>query len=251
MTQEDMPDADNAFGGAVGDRLPGSGKPTREQTAAAYGVDPSAVPRSADPIDVQPAAGEPTSEETPGVPGEVPEQVPTGSSNETRLADQDGGETPDIVVPDDLSSLSAGGDAALAAERLRDLQRLQAEYVNYKKRVDRDREAQRELTIAAVVESLLPVMDEIHLARQHGELDGGPFAKIAEKFEGILAKHGVVRFGENGETFDPMVHQALMHTTADLPPGTTETTVTQVMQPGYKIGERVVRPAMVAVADPH
>src|SRR6478672_7690276 len=141
-------------------------------------------------------------------------------------------------------------DTTLAAERLLDLQRLQAEYVNYKKRVDRDRDVVREVAVASVIEALLPVLDDIHLARQHGDLEGTPFAAIADKLEATLAKFGLERFGAPGEAFDPMVHEALMHTQAELAPGTDVTTIVQVLQPGYKAGERVVRPARVAVADP-
>ncbi|MBW3085060.1 Protein GrpE [Austwickia sp. TVS 96-490-7B] len=162
-----------------------------------------------------------------------------------------------IAEGDSLAGLSGDGvaveessDARLAAERLVDLQRLQAEYVNYKRRVDRDRAVESERAIAGVIEALLPVMDEIHLARQHGELETGPFAKIAEKFETILGRYGVERYGEPGETFDPTVHEAVMHVQAELAPGTTDTTVVQIMQPGYRLGERVVRPALVSVADP-
>lgn len=191
---------------------PGTPRPSRAQTAAAYGVQPSR--EGAD------------------------EEAQLDADLAAMLAEARG------------EARGTHPDTLLAAERLADLQRLQAEYVNYKKRVDRDREAQRELAIAGVIESLLPVLDEIHLARSHGELEAGPFAKIAEKLEGILGKYGVTRFGQPGETFDPMVHQALMHTHAELAPGTTETTVVQVMQPGYKLGDRIVRPAMVAVADP-
>ncbi|UQX88321.1 nucleotide exchange factor GrpE [Jatrophihabitans telluris] len=138
----------------------------------------------------------------------------------------------------------------LATERLADLQRLQAEYANYRKRVERDRDVARETTVAAVVESLLPVLDDIHLARQHGDLDSGPFVSIAEKLENALAKYGVERFGEPGAPFDPAVHDALMHVEEELAEGTEVTTVVSVLQPGYKIGDRVVRPARVAVADP-
>jgi molecular chaperone GrpE len=138
----------------------------------------------------------------------------------------------------------------LAAERLSDLQRLQAEYANYRKRVERDRALARELTIASVVESLLPVLDDIHLARQHGDLESGPFASIAEKLEATLAKYGVERFGEPGAAFDPEVHDALMHVEEELAEGTDTTTVVGVLQPGYRIGDRVIRPARVSVADP-
>jgi molecular chaperone GrpE len=138
----------------------------------------------------------------------------------------------------------------LAAERLADLQRLQAEYANYRKRVDRDRATSRDLAIASMIESLLPVLDDIHLARQHGDLEAGPLASIADKLEATLAKYGVERFGEPGAAFDPSVHDALMHVEEELAEGTEVTTVVGVLQPGYRIGDRVVRPARVSVADP-
>ncbi|TWE11459.1 nucleotide exchange factor GrpE [Rudaeicoccus suwonensis] len=141
-------------------------------------------------------------------------------------------------------------DTALAADRLADLQRLQAEYVNYKKRVDRDREVQRDAAVARVLEALLPVLDDIHLSRQHADLEGTPFEKIADKLESTLNKQGLETFGEVGEAFDPAHHEALMHIEAEVPEGATATTIVQVMQPGYRIGDRVIRPARVAVADP-
>jgi len=151
---------------------------------------------------------------------------------------------------DPLAELAADSNALLAAERLADLQRLQAEYANYRKRVDRDRAVAREVAIASVIESLLPVLDDIHLARQHGDLESGPFASISDKLEGTLSKYGVERFGEPGEAFDPAVHDALLHVEEELAEGTEVTTVVGVLQPGYRIGERVVRPARVSVADP-
>ena len=138
----------------------------------------------------------------------------------------------------------------VAVERLADLQRLQAEYVNYRRRVERDRDVARDDAIARVLESLLPVLDDVHLARQHGDLEGGPFAAIADKLDLTLGRHGLSRFGEVGEAFDPAVHDALMRTEAELAEGTTVTTVVQVLQPGYRAGERVLRAARVAVADP-
>jgi molecular chaperone GrpE len=139
---------------------------------------------------------------------------------------------------------------ALADERLGDLQRLQAEYVNYRRRVERDRDLARGAAVAGVFEALLPVLDDIHLARQHGDLESGPFAAIADKLEATLARLGLARFGEPGETFDPTVHEALVHTQAELAAGTVDPTVVQVLQPGYRMGDRVLRAARVAVADP-
>ena len=148
----------------------------------------------------------------------------------------------------ELAELEAARSAA--EELLGDLQRIQAEYVNYRRRVDRDRVVARDLAVASVLEALLPVLDDVHLARQHGDLESGPFAAIAEKLETVLNRFGLERYGEPGETFDPNVHEALIHTQAELAEGTTDTTVVQVLQPGYRAGERILRAARVAVADP-
>lgn len=179
--------------------------------------------------------------------------APEGDSTEPTLPG-DGCEAAATEVTDPAypagSAAADSPDAALAAERLEDLRRLQAEYVNYKKRVDRDRAVARELGISHVLESMLPVLDEIHLAREHGDLADGPAATIVDKLEAVLARLGIERFGLVGEDFDPAVHEALMHLAADLHPDATTTTVVKVLQPGYRLGERVVRPARVAVADP-
>jgi molecular chaperone GrpE len=160
--------------------------------------------------------------------------------------------SPDLSAPvtPDGEPGADSGDARLAAERLADLQRLQAEYVNYRKRVERDRDVARDQAVGGVLEALLPVLDDIHLARQHGDLESGPFAAIADKLEAVLGRYGLERFGQAGEPFDPAVHEALMHTEADLGAGVDVTTVTQVLQPGYRQGERLLRAARVAVADP-
>ncbi len=140
-----------------------------------------------------------------------------------------------------------GAASALAAERLADLQRLQAEYVNYRKRVDRDRSVARDQAVAGMIESLLPVLDDLELARQHGDLEGGPFASIADKLEAVLGRHGLARYGQTGEEFDPGVHEALMHAQSD---DVTVSTVSQVLQPGYTVNGKVLRAARVAVTAP-
>ena len=123
---------------------------------------------------------------------------------------------------------------------------MQAEYANYRKRVERDRAAVREQALANVLTGLLPVLDDIGRAREHGELTGG-FKSVAESLESAVTKLGLRRFGEDGEPFDPKVHEALMHSySADV----TEPTCIQILQPGYKVGERILRPARVAVAEP-
>ncbi|GLW64888.1 hypothetical protein Arub01_31320 [Actinomadura rubrobrunea] len=146
---------------------------------------------------------------------------------------------------------SGGGEevAALKAqleERTADLQRLKAEYDNYRKRVERDRLAVREQALANVLNELLPVLDDIGRAREHGELTGG-FKSVGEALEAVVGKLGLEKFGEKGEPFDPMVHEALMHSYSS---EVTDTTCVDVLQPGYRIGERVLRPARVAVAEP-
>lgn len=136
--------------------------------------------------------------------------------------------------------------AAQIVERTVDLQRLQAEFANYRKRVERDRLAVAEQALASVLVGLLPVLDDIGRARAHGELEGG-FKSVAESLEAAVSKLGLTQFGEPGEPFDPMVHEALMHTLSaqvDVP------TAVEVLQPGYRLGERVLRPARVAVAEP-
>lgn len=188
------------------------------------------------------------------------EAVNTEAVNDERTAP---GEAPTAAAsPAAPSPVPADGDGhpdtALAAERLADLQRLQAEYVNYKRRVDRDRGAMQERAVRDVLESLLPVLDDIGLAREHGDLADGPFAAIADKLEATLGRFGLARYGSVGEPFDPMEHEALMHVQWDqshrdnpaLPDGAEGTLVVQVLQPGYRAGEQVLRPARVAVADP-
>ncbi|MFC4058641.1 nucleotide exchange factor GrpE [Planomonospora corallina] len=136
--------------------------------------------------------------------------------------------------------------ATQLAERTTDLQRLQAEYSNYRKRVERDRALIKEQAVAGALAELLPVLDDIGRARDHGELTGG-FAKVAEALESVLGKLGLSPFGAKGDPFDPEVHEALMHSySADV----TEPTCVEILQSGYRIGERVLRPARVAVAEP-
>jgi len=138
--------------------------------------------------------------------------------------------------------------AALAQvkERTADLQRLQAEYANYRKRVERDRTAVREQSLANVLTELLPVLDDIGRAREHGELSGG-FKSVAESLESVVSKLGLVSFAEKGDPFDPTFHEALLHSYSG---DVDQPTCVQILQPGYKIGDRILRPARVAVAEP-
>ncbi|WBB65643.1 nucleotide exchange factor GrpE [Micromonospora sp. WMMD812] len=131
-------------------------------------------------------------------------------------------------------------------ERTRDLQRVSAEYANYRKRVDRDRGVVAEQATGAVLAALLPILDDLDRAREHGDLVG-PFGTVAEQLTAALGKFGLTPFGEQGDAFDPTLHEAVAHqTSADV----TEPTCVQIMRRGYQLGERLLRPALVAVADP-
>jgi molecular chaperone GrpE len=174
-------------------------------------------------------------------------------------------EGPDTVAEDEVSDESAQAAPEVAASpaagapyetpdemaaRIReltsDLQRLQAEYVNYKRRVDRDRELVLQNAKLAILSTLLPVLDDVDRAREHEELSGG-FKAVADSLERIVTAAGLVKFGATGDEFDPRLHEALMHS---LSPEVVTTTCDRVVQSGYQFGDRVVRPAMVTVVDP-
>ncbi|MFG3656693.1 nucleotide exchange factor GrpE [Streptomyces sp. NPDC047706] len=186
-------------------------------------------------------------EETPGF--EEKPDVPSGATPddaEPQAAPEEGAATAGDVKQN--AGLVAELDQARTAlgERTADLQRLQAEFQNYRRRVERDRVTVKEIAVANLLTELLPVLDDIGRAREHGELVGG-FKSVAESLETVAAKMGLQQFGKEGEPFDPTIHEALMHSYA---PDVTETTCVAILQPGYRIGERTIRPARVAVAEP-
>jgi molecular chaperone GrpE len=131
-------------------------------------------------------------------------------------------------------------------ERTSDLQRLQAEYANYRKRVDRDRVALAEAATGGVVAAFLPVLDDLDRARTHDDLTG-PLKSLADQIEGTLAKFGLITFGEVGDPFDPTIHEAVLH---DESADVQVPTCTTVMRKGYRLGDRLLRAAMVGVSDP-
>jgi molecular chaperone GrpE len=132
------------------------------------------------------------------------------------------------------------------AERTADLQRLQAEYANYRKRVERDRVMVRDIATADVLVSMLPIVDDIDRARAHGDLTGA-FKAVADHFDTALTKLGLEAFAEVGDLFDPAQHEAVLHSESD---AVDAPTVTTVMRRGYKFADRLVRPAMVGVSEP-
>jgi molecular chaperone GrpE len=154
------------------------------------------------------------------------------------------GAAPDEPAVDDARVAEL---TAEVAERTADLQRLSAEYANYRRRVDRDRETVLVNTRAQFVGELLTVLDDIERAGAHGDLTG-PFKSVADKLVSVVQKLGLEPFGTEGEPFDPSVHEAVQHESADVT-GPTVTVLSAVMRRGYRIGDRVLRPAMVGVVD--
>ena len=147
-------------------------------------------------------------------------------------------ETVEEVVPDQVI------DPVLTLTN--DLQRLQAEYANYRKRIERDRLVAHEMAIGAVLTELLALLDAVDLAEQHGEVTGG-FKAVSDQLNAITSRIGLEKYGSEGEAFDPQIHEAQMHeTSVDV----AVPTATKILQPGYKYKERILRPARVSVTDP-
>jgi molecular chaperone GrpE len=139
------------------------------------------------------------------------------------------------------------GPQSKEAELLADLQRLQAEFVNYKARVERDRDVARNSAIAEVLRAVLPALDDLSRAEAHGDLEGSPFAAVVGKLRNAGDKFGLKAFGAKGDKFDPEIHNALVQTpSAEV----TENVIADVVEPGFMLGDRLLRPAMVAVHIP-
>jgi molecular chaperone GrpE len=164
------------------------------------------------------------------------EETPAGESSEADALDQ--------ALADLVEDL---GPQSKEAELLADLQRLQAEFVNYKARVERDRDVARNAAIAEVLRAMLPALDDLSRAEAHGDLDGSPFAAVVAKLRNAGDKFGLVQFGAKGDKFNPELHNALVQTPS---PDVTEQVIADVVEPGFMIGDRLLRPAMVAVFIP-
>ena len=177
-------------------------------------------------------------------PGDA-EQPAEDSAQEQPLTPEDvlGAEQTEEARQADQDQQPEGDD--LARERLEDLRRLQAEFVNYKNRTAREREQLRDHVVADVIGSLIPVLDDIDAGRQAGEITDGPFARISEKLEDTLQRSGLERVGAVGEAFDPNVHEAVLQQPAE---GVEADHVSLVLRSGFRVGGRVVRAAQVAVA---
>ncbi|MFI7677050.1 nucleotide exchange factor GrpE [Actinophytocola sp. NPDC049390] len=202
--------------------------PSQPRSTDDHGEEPRVVVRDRRRID--PDTGEvrpPAPEQEAGAP-----EAEAGAAPETAVEAE--------VVPSQEAELKAQLD-----ERTADLQRLQAEYANYRKRIDRDRESVVNTAKASVAGELLAVLDDIERAAQHGDLTGA-FKAVADKLVVTLERTGLEAFGHEGEPFDPSVHEAVQHDTS---PDVAGPTVTAVLRRGYRFGDRIVRAALVAVTD--
>jgi molecular chaperone GrpE len=157
----------------------------------------------------------------------------TGQPRDESAAEQNSGET-NSETSDKVSELTA------------DLQRITAEYANYRKRVDRDRELIRDMSTSVALEQLIPILDDISRAREHGDLTG-TFSTVADALSTVTKRLGLVEFGKVDEDFDPSIHEALSTMEDDSVNSQKVGTVAQV---GYKVGERILRPARVIVKQP-
>ena len=154
--------------------------------------------------------------------------------------------TEEVESQEENAVVEPGQGADPVATLTSDLQRLQAEYANYKKRVERDRAVAHESAIGAVLTELLALLDDVDRAELHGELSGG-FKAVADQLNSITSRIGLEKYGTEGEVFDPQIHEALMH---DESADVAVATASKILQPGYKYKERILRPARVAVTDP-
>lgn len=184
-------------------------------------------------------------------------EVPGGEDPEANASGSDPQEgTDEELTVDDILGAEQNADAAaedavladLESALLTDLKRLQAEYANYRRRTEEQREVEIERAQGAVAKGLLPVLDDLDRAEKHGDLETGtPFAAIAEKLRGVAERMGLTTYGEAGEAFDPQQHEAIFQVPT---PGATEQTIIEVVEIGYRLGSVELRPAKVVVAVP-
>ena len=167
---------------------------------------------------------------------------------ENETADQVGSESPADPIDQELADLvEQTGPISKEAELLADLQRLQAEFVNYKTRVERDRDQARNSAIVEVLRSLLPALDDLERAEAHGDLEGTPFMAVVTKLRNAGDKFGLKKFAAKGEKFDPEIHNALAQVPSK---DVKEPTINEVVEAGFMIDDRLIRPAMVSVLVP-
>ncbi len=183
-----------------------------------------------------------------GEPESIHDASQSLDSNSPSASDESNSSSDTSSLDEELADLVEDlGPQSKEAELLGDLQRLQAEFVNYKNRVERDRDVARNSAVAEVLRSLLPVLDDLGRAEAHGDLEGSPFAAVATKLRNAGDKFGLKQFGEKGDKFDPELHNALVQTPSA---SVTDTRIADVIEFGFMVGDRLLRPAMVAVFIP-
>ncbi|MEV8025484.1 nucleotide exchange factor GrpE [Microbacterium sp. NPDC080220] len=189
-------------------------------------------------------------------PDDGDEVVDSGAADQAAPEDAaDGPDTqPEELTVDDILGAAQSDEAAVAdapAEEhdlVLDLKRVQAEYANYRRRTEEQREVEIARAKGSVAKGMLPVLDDLDRAEKHGDLEEGtPLAAIADKIRTVVARLGVERYGEAGEAFDPQQHEAIFQAPT---PGTTEATILEVVEVGYRLGDLELRPAKVVVAVP-
>ncbi|MCY7325672.1 MAG: nucleotide exchange factor GrpE [Microbacteriaceae bacterium] len=198
--------------------------------------DEKQTPQDGDPIEPETAPENQSEDGDTAVVGGVDDLIQAEDADvETSLSEED-------------VDLLAEATRDLIADMRNDMKRAQAELVNFRMRVERDRAANREAVIAEVLRSLLPAMDDLVRAESHGDLvEGSPLALVAQKLRGGFEKYGLRQVGEKGEPFDPNFHEALVQLPS---PDVTVNTVADVIEPGYALGDRLIRAAKVAVHVP-
>lgn len=178
---------------------------------------------------------------------QIPEESPDSIHDASQSLESEDSSDSDALNEELADLVEDLGPQSKEAELLSDLQRLQAEFVNYKNRVERDRDVARNSAVAEVLRSLLPVLDDLGRAEAHGDLEGSPFAAVATKLRNAGDKFGLKQFGEKGDKFDPELHNALVQTPSA---SVTDTRIADVVEFGFMVGDRLLRPAMVAVFIP-
>lgn len=211
---------------------------------------PPAEPATSDDPVTQEAATEEAATQEAATPGPAAEEPVSGEAASQEAAEDTAAE----AAAEESTEQPAGEDVdelavtkAALAELTADLQRLQADFLNYKRRVERDRVLIEQNATFRVLTPIIEVLDTIDRAREHGDLDEG-FMAVAEQLEAVVAKFGLTKFGEPGDPFDPNLHDALSHVGED--PEVEVTTCKTIVKAGYRIGDRVLRPAQVLVVDP-
>jgi molecular chaperone GrpE len=184
----------------------------------------------------------PAGEQPAGAPPGPPTQTPPGE----RMSENETAAGPEVTVQEAVPATGDGDLSRQLAERTEDLQRVTAEYANYRRRVDRDRTLVVDQAAERFATQLFPIVDDIERARDHGDLTGA-FKVVADRVLGLLDGLGVEAFGVAGDPFDPALHEAVLHDTSD---EVTVPTATTVLRQGFRRGDRVLRTAMVSVSEP-